>query len=371
MSSQKKIPGNVRRAAASFVKKRSGYYGYLANIMKSTKGETKLLTLFERDAQRYEGSPRGVLAAYWVEEYSNNGSNLSATWQGCFPDDEISIIRVAQDAGGNALEVALGDVARVAALSDKVQKEVRGTLAAAIIGLVIATVMLTVFPIFSSGKLQDIYNFIPLDQWGTQGKRLNNYADWIQDNGIYVAFALGTIFAWVQWSLNNWTGPSRDWADQKIVLYRAIRDIKGALFLATMATLTRKRGNVMFTLRDSLTAFSSSIRSDWLRWRVDEIVERVDQTGAVDSEAFATNLLSKEMYFFLRDTQEARGFADGFAETGKFVEESIVGELVQRMTIYRWVLLLGAVMCVVGVMGWQFSIINEMRGVMNLYYSSK
>lgn len=127
----------------------------------------------------------------------------------------------------------------------------------------------------------------------------------------------------------------------------------------------------MFTLRDSLTTFSSSVRSGWLRWRVDEIVDRVDQTGAVDSDAFATNLLSKEMFYFLRDTQEERGFADGFEETGRYVEESIIEDLVKRMTIYRWVLLLGAVACVVGVMAWQFSVINEMRGVMNLYYSSR
>jgi len=371
MTSEASLPGGVRRAAKRFNKKRSDYYAYLSNIMKSTKGETKLLTLFERDAQRYENTPRGILAAYWVDTYSNNGSNLAATWQGCFPDDEVSIIRVAQDAGGNALEVALGDVARVAALADKVRKEVVGTLTAAIIGLLISTVMLTIFPIFSSGKLQEIYSFIPLDQWGKQGTSFNNYADWIKEYGVYAGLLLAVIFSWVNWSLNNWTGPIRDWADQKIVLYRAIRDIKGALFLATMATLTRKRGNVMFTLRDSLTTFSSSIRSAWLRWRVDEIVDRVDQTGAVDSDAFATNLLSKEMYFYLRDTQEARGFAEGFAETGKYVEESIIEELVKRMTVYRWALLLSAVACVVGVMAWQFSVINEMRGVMNLYYSSK
>lgn len=371
MSAKNKIPARVRRAAQRFRKKRSDFYAYLAHMMEATKGETKLLTIFERDALRYEGTPRGELSAYWVEVYSNNGSNLAETWQGCFPDDEISIIRVAQDAGGDALVVALGDVARVAALSDKVKKEVMSTLMAAVIGMTMALVMLTVFPIYSSGKLQEIFSFIPLDQWGSHGTRLNDYATWISKNGVVVGAVLVVIFTWVQWSLNNWVGPSRDWADQNVVLYRAIRDIKGAMFLATMSTLTRKRGNVMFTLRDSLTTFSSSVRSAWLRWRVDEIVTRVDQTGGVDSDSFATNLLSKEMYFYLRDTQEARGFADGFAETGQYVEESIVEDLIKRMTIYRWVLLLTAVGCVVGVMSWQFSVINEMRGVMNLYYSSR
>jgi len=53
------------------------------------------------------------------------------------------------------------------------------------------------------------------------------------------------------------------------------------------------------------------------------------------------------------------------------VEDSVVDGLVKRMTIYRWVLLLSAVASVVGVMAWQFSVINEMRGVMQLYYSSR
>lgn len=369
--SQNKLPFAVRRAASSFQSKRADYYLHLANMIRSTRGETKLLTMFERDVQRYHSTPRGVLAAHWVEAYSNSGSNLSEAWQGCFPDDEVSIIRVAQDAGGDALEIALRDVSRVAILTDKVRKEVIGTLLAAIIGLTIAAVMLTLFPIFSSGKLQEIYSFIPLDAWGPNGTSFNNYAKNVKEYGLYVVFAVAIVLAWIHWSINGWVGALRDWADQNVVLYRVIRDLKGALFLATMSTLTRKRGNIMYTLRESLTTFSISVRSKWLRWRVDEIIDRVDQTGAINSDAFDTNLLSKEMYYFLRDTQEASGFADGFSETGKYVEESIIDALVKRMTVYRWLMLLGAMCAVISVMAWQFSVINEMRSVMQSYYSSK
>ena len=77
------------------------------------------------------------------------------------------------------------------------------------------------------------------------------------------------------------------------------------------------------------------------------------------------------MYYYLRDTQEARGFAEGFDETGKYVEGNILEGIVKRMTVYRWGLLLIGVFCVVGIMGWQFSVIYEMKGVMSNYYSSK
>ena len=366
-----KVPFAVRNAASKFRKNRADYYLYLSSMLESSKGNTKFSTLFERDAQRYLKEPRGVLCAYWIEAYMTNGGNLGETWEGTFPDDEVAIIRVAQDAGDSALLSALKDVARVAALSDKVKSEVIGTLAAAVIGLSLAAVMLTLFPVFSSRKLQEIYSFIPLDQWGPKGKSFNNHAQRVLDYGIWVIFGIVLVFTYVQWTVENLTGPVRDWLDRNFVLYRAIRDIKGALFLATMSTLTRRRGNVMFTLRDSLSLFGQSARSPWLRWRVEQVVDGIDQTGAVGTEAFNTPLLSREMYFFLRDTQEARGFAEGFVETGNYVESNILGGIIKRMTIYRWVMLLAGVLCVVGVMGWQFSIIYEMKGVMQNYYSTK
>lgn len=365
------LPFAVRNAASKFRKQRADYYSYLSSMLEASKGNTKFATLFERDAQRYEKEARGVLCRHWCDTYMSNGGNLGATWEGTFPADEVAIIRVAQDAGDSALYSALKDVARIAALSDKVKSEVIGTLAAAVIGLTIAAVMLTLFPVISARKLQEIYSFIPLDQWGPNGTAFNKHAQRVLDYGLYVLIAFVGIITYVQWTIEHLTGPARDWLDRNVVLYRAIRDIKGALFLATMATLTRRRGNVMFTLRDSLSLFGQNARSPWLKWRIEQVVDGIDQTGAVGTDAFNTPLLSREMFFYLRDTQEARGFADGFVEAGNYVESNILQGIIKRMTIYRWVMLLSGVMCVIGVMGWQFSIIYEMKGVMQNYYSSK
>jgi type II secretory pathway component PulF len=370
-TSTEKAPFAVRSAASSFSKHRAEYYKYLASMLEASKGNTKFSTLFDRDAQRYAGKPKGVLCAYWCDRYMNNGGNLGDAWEGTLPDDEIAIVRVAQDAGADAILYALKDMARVAALADKIKSEVMGTMMAAIIGLAIGVVMLTVFPIFSSKKLQEIYSFIPLDQWGPKGTAFNQHAQRVIDYGGYWVIGFGMVVAYLFWTIENLTGPVRDWLDRKVVLYRAIRDIKGALFLSTMSTLTRRRGNVMFTLQESLTAFAQNARSAWLRWRVEQIIEGIDQTGAIGTEAFNTPLLSQEMYFYMRDTQEALGFADGFVETGKYVESTILEGIIKRMTVYRWLLLLVGVMSVVLVMGWQFSIIYEMKGVMQNYYSSK
>jgi hypothetical protein len=166
-------------------------------------------------------------------------------------------------------------------------------------------------------------------------------------------------------------GPTRDWLDQRIVLYRIMRDIKGAMFLATMSTLTRKRGNVMFTLKNSLDVFVQNARSAWLRWRVQQVVDRIDQMGATDVEPFNTNLLTRDMFYFLRDTAETRGFADGFEETGRYVEGSVVEGVLTRLQVYRWAMLLVAVLTVVGVVAWTLAVPYEMKGVMTLYFTSR
>jgi len=366
------VPHNVRRAAARFRKHRARYYENLAGKLQAGRGNIKLLEIFERDAQRYPGEPLGVLSAYWADVFANNGANLAEAWQGTFPDDEVSIIRIAADAGdGAALLNALTDISRIAKLTDKVKKAVIGTLSAGIIGITIAMTMATMFPMVAAAKFQEIYGFIPLDQWGPRGKAFVNHAERVKTYGIYFLAAVALLITYIQWTVNNLVGPARDWLDQKIVLYKTIRDIKGALFLSTMATLTRKRGNVMFTMRQSLETFGASVRSKWLRWRVQQVVDGIDATGGVGSEAFNTNLLSKEMFYFLRDTQEANGFAEGFEETGRYVESTVLDDVLLRMTIYRWVLLLAGVATVLGVFGWQFSVIYEMKGVMQTYFTSK
>jgi hypothetical protein len=367
----KSIPSNIKTAARRFRKERVDYYKYLASMLESSKGQTKFETLFERDAQRYDGKPRGILAAYWYSEYQQNGANLSSALEGTLPTDEVAVLRVAEAASDGAISSALRDVSRIAALSDRLRKETISTLGAAVGGLVLAILMLTIFPVFSSRKLIEMYSFIPLDAWGSRGKAFNNYAEWIASFGLYVVVFLSLIIFFVVWTFENLIGPTRDWLDKNISVYKCLRDVKGALFLSTMSTLTRRRGGGMQTLTDSLHTFILSIRSPWLKWRVEEVVSNIEVTGATGSDSFKTNLLSEEMFFFLRDTQEARDFASGFQETGAYVETVLIETIIKRLGLYKWGILMVGVITVIAVLGWQSSVIGEMKGVMTNYYSSQ
>ena len=365
------LPLSVKRASRKFFSQRADYYRYIASMIESSKGNIKIITLFERDAQRFEGKPRGILAEYWASIYLENGSNLANTFEDTLPEDELMLLRVAQDAGDGALLAALIDISRIAVLTDRINKEVVGTLMAASIGAIISIVMITIFPVFSAQKLQEIYSFIPTDQWGPNGTALLIHAERVKSYGLYVILSIVALLIGFKWTINNLIGNVRDWLDSHVSIYKTIRDIKGARFLLIMATLTRKRGNVMYTLGSSLSTLSQSTKSPWLKWRFDEIINRIEVMGASAADAFDTNIISQEMYFFLRDTQEARGISEGFTETGKFVESTIIDKIIKNMGIYRWGLLIFGVACVVGIIAWQFSVIYEMKNVMSTFYSSK
>lgn len=358
-------------ASAKFAKERAHYYDHLASILEASAGEIKPLAIFQRDAERYPGMARGVLSAWWAQRFMENGGDIAEAWAGTLPDDEVSMIRVSQGAGDGALVAVLLNVARIAHLSDRIRGEVTTLMLAAIIGMLISVLMLTIFPIFSASKLAEIFVALPKEEWGQKGKAWRNWADGVKAYGPFVLAAFALALSWLIWSFSNFVGTTRDWLDRKTILYRMLRDLKGALFLATMSTLMQRRGNVTHTLTDSLTTLAQGARSAWFRWRIREIAARVETSGAVNADVFHTAMLSDEMFYFLRDMQEARGMSEAFAQTGQYVEKTIVEAIVRRMSVYRWAVLLVGVACLIGVMGYQMAVIDDMRKAMLLYYSSR
>lgn len=366
-----RLPPKVKTAARRFQKRRARYYEGMARKMRAGKGSIKPLQFFEKDIERYPGEPRGILAAHWAQAFTNNGANLANAWEGSFPDDEVAVIRMSQDGASGSLLTALEDVARIARLTDKVRKAVIGTLLAAGFGIALSVFMLTIAPIFAAEHLKGVFGFIPTEEWGSKGTALLNHAERVKSYGFAAVIGVILLVVYIQWTVNNMLGPAREWLDTRIGLYKTVRDLKGALFLFAMATLTRKRGNVMMTMRQSLEMFITSVRSPWLRWRIQQIVDKVDETGAISSEVFNTNLLSREMFYYLRDTQEERGFAEGFEETGKYIEEALIEEVLMRLKIYRAVLLLIGIVVMAGVAAWVPSVLYEMKGVMQTYFTSR
>ena len=364
------IPMNIWLAANAFKKKRADYYEYFAAILRSSGGGIKIIKMFENDAARYEGKSRGIMSEYWLQRYTGNGANLADTWDGTLPEDEVAVVRVAQEAGGDALIVAIEDLSRMARLTDKVKQQSLLTLASALVGVAIALSMLFIFPIFSVELLKKTYDFVPMEYWGKSGKNFVAYADSVMSYGLYAVLIVLMGCIYMHWTFANLTNPIREWLDGNNVLYRTMRDLRGALFLSTMCTLTKRRGNTMFTLKQSLEIFMESARTPWLKWRIGQIIDGTDATGAVDIVAFKTGLLSDEMFYFLEDMASAKGFAEGLDATGKYVESNILQTILKRMATYRWVMLLTSLAFALGMFIWYMQVIYGMRNSMTNYLAS-
>jgi type II secretory pathway component PulF len=66
----------------------------------------------------------------------------------------------------------------------------------------------------------DMLKAVPLKYWPAYGALSYAVIDFSTGlGGALVAAGVIGLFAWVTWSLNNWTGPVRDWADRTILPY--------------------------------------------------------------------------------------------------------------------------------------------------------
>ncbi len=356
-----------RRAISGFHRQRADYYQDLASLLRTAK--RKLLDVFELDAERYAGSPRGTLSKLWLERFDSNGADLGATWEGTLPDAELAVLRVTLEGDSDALPRALESIAAMARLSDQVIAETRGTLAMSLLGLMIGVLAVTVLPIFTVGQIQSTFD-VPESFWPSAGVQMLHWANWVRSNVVGVSIALVASLAWVSWSIQNWTGDLRNTLDQRILPYSICRDISAVQFLTTMAALTRKRGNVMSTLQGALEKLSASTQNSWLRWRIDQVVDEVHATGAVSATCFDTGLLPQEIYWRLRDLEESKGLSESFEETALFVEQTILPRLAKTLARIRAVILLVGLALTVAMVVWTGSVMSGMtKSAMNFYGS--
>lgn len=352
----------VGMAAMSFKKERVAYYLYMADIMRGSGGRKNMLDIFKSDAERYAGRPRGVLSQYWAERYEETGADLALTWKGTLPEADLMIIRAAQNSGGAGLEQALRDVARVSGIVDQAKNTFVGTIIAGAFGVLIAVGMLAAMPLALVPQIVESFSFVPLEKWGSLGQRLVRFSEWIAETGPIVLGVLVAIVAWVGWSLPNLTGPVRRKLDEKILIYSLYRDFRGAMFMAAVSSMVKRRaGSSSLKLQDAILELGSAAEP-WLRWHCDTIVENINQSGGQSPDIFDSGVLDRDVLFFLMDMVETNGFDQGLQLAGARVEERVVKVVSSRAAIIRWVLLVIGLVTVMTMVGWTMATIMEMKG---------
>lgn len=354
------LPVRIRRCAAAFDKKRYAYFENMASMLIASDGHMNYLTLFEREAERYQGTDRGRLTAYWVERMHETGARLSESWLGSVPNDELAVIAIAERRGRGAVAAALADIARVGHTVASARKAFFATIAMALVGMTLAMSMILMMPFFFKPFFIKSFGFIPPEFYGPNTIRYYKTADFVGAVWWMVIPAVIAGAMWVAWSLPNWTGRARRWCDENIIIYKLYRDFKGALFLATLASLTKSSGGEVTNQRSALLMMVKEVQP-WLRWKVEEMLSRMDSRGALDASIFDVGVVDKEIYYRITDIFEARGLSDGLEIAGRESEERAVSAIESRGKILRTVMLGGGVVTVMGLLFWVYGVVFEFK----------
>lgn len=360
----------VGRAAARFRPDRADYYLYLSRVLSDAQGASTLLRIFQRDALRFGGEPRGVLSRHWARRYQDQGADLALTWRGTLPPGDLLLIGAAAQAGGaGALEQALADAARLAGRARANRRQFLLTVAAGLISLALALAVVIAVPVYFLPLLHKAFSFVPLDMWGAKGRALMSFGRWVQDFWpavlVSVLLPAGAIAA----CKDRWCGPWRQWLDGRLLPCRLYRDARAAEFLATLCALLRRRGNVTLTLRQGLTLIRQR-SSPWLTFHCDSMLRALEEGGdAAGGQVLASGLLRRQDVFYLTDMMEALGADQGLQLAGARIEAAIDSAVAHSAQTLRTAMLAGGCATVFALASWMALTIAELKSATALVFA--
>jgi len=352
-----------------FMGQRGDYFAYLAVLLHGAQGRLTLRRIFQQDALRHGlGSRRGRLSERWAEAFALTGGDLYATWLGCFPAAELSLVRIGQLSGGHALARVLSELAGAVALIQKARAILVSTLWPALLGMCLLFGMALAIPLHTVPALRQVFHAVPEPYHAAQTRALFGFAAWMQAHGVLLGVACGATVMMVWWSLHHFTGPLRTWLDSRSI-WRIYRDAQAVRFLALMAIVLDAGDAASTQLRTALSIQIDSA-TPWMRWHLDTMLARVDG-GLTGADTFDTGLLDRDVYWFLTDMAVAHGLVAAVAMTRDRLGSGILPALQLRAQAMRWLLLLTCVAGMLAMALWHYAVIDELRRALILIHAGQ
>lgn len=358
-----------KMAARAFAKKRSDYYYYLASVLRSSSGRMTILDIFMNDAERYAKKPRGKLTAYWAAQHQENGADLVETWRGTLPDADLMMMSAAIRTGGpGALEQALEDTARVSGLVAKAKGIFVSTIMVGAFAVTLGLGMAYAMPTFFLPTIKESFSFVPVEMWGSKGKSMLAFADFLKAYSLYCLAAIVGVVGWISWSLSNYTGPGRAWLDRKAPLYTLYRDFMSATFIATLSSMLKKRGNVSMNLREAIEVIREA-SNPWMGWHCTQMMGNLEELGGQSADIFNTGIMDEEDFYFMSDMVRIKGFDEGLRLSGERTEKETIKNIEKKAGVLRWVLLIFGIGMIFLFAGWVTAIMSELKAATTQVFS--
>lgn len=352
-----------------FASVRADYYDYLSALLHGMQGRRTLKDIFERDARRYGAATvRGRLSQRWVLDYQSAGGDLYATWLGCFPPDELGLIRMAQSFGNASLVKTLGELARVLQLTRQAKYILVSTLWSGAMALLVVFAMMLAMPWFTVPRLLHTFSTVPAEYYGGLTRSLIQLSAFVHANWLFMGVLTAGGGLLLLWSLPNTCGPLRRRLD-RFALWRIYRHVAALRFLAMLAIVLGRDDSESTQLRTALVMQQIGA-SKWQASHISAMLAHID-AGMVGADTFDTGLLDRAQFWFLGDMVIARGLQAGLLLCGERLRSQVLGAVARQAMVLRWGLLLASLACLLGLGLWHYAVIDELRRSLMLFYASQ
>lgn len=353
----------VGQAARKFARQRADWYEYLADMTEDTQGKRTILNILDGDAQRYGRSARGILSAYWAHRIVETG-NIGRTLHRTLPPREVAEFVSLQRQGQAVLATGLRDMASLVRLNSKLRVILVSTLLTSALAMILLWVAVMIgIPYFSAPMILNSLPDIPPAYFSPSTQAFFNLADWIREHGIRVWVVTLMIPIAFQLSFPYLDGPIRrkldNWGP-----YRLYRDIQAIGVISTAATAVKPRAGKSVQLREAIELqFDGASR--WLTRRLQAIQDRLEDSKS-GVQVFDVGLMDRETYWYLEDLASTLGLDVALQKTRLRMETTILTRVDGRAKQLRWVVLIGAVLAMAGLMVWHQSVLWDLRNAMLL-----
>eukprot|EP01036_Dinobryon_divergens_P052112 gene52112-69729_t len=210
-------------------------------------------------------------------------------------------------------------------------------------------------PLYTVPMLRETFSALPLDQLPPRAQTMFGFSDAISANALVLVIFAAAAGWWVKWSLTNLVGPWRTKLDQ-VLIWRLYRDFQGAMFLAILSTIVKRRNNSSTQLPDGLAQLREGA-SPWMQWHIDQMSSNLSQVNSSQAEenstaianALNTGLIDQETFWYFLDVQDGAGIAVGLQKTGLRVEGPTLKKVARRAAWLRAAMIVFALLGVFGV----------------------
>lgn len=246
-------------ARRAFNRQRAGFYRDLGASLDAGASMNALVDEYAR-----QNVPHiGPMMALWGQAIRAFPGSMARATIGLVNEDDTVIIAAAEMNPAGA-----GTLYQMYAINlGQRRAMVRAVLMPLMMPAISFVVLIGVLFFFKNVIYADMIKGVPLKFWPDYGRFAYGFLQFATGfGGACVLGGVVTLTAWISWSLNNYTGPGRDWLDRNVPPYSTVARMN------LISTVTAIASMIQAGISDTVALNNvTSNGSTWLSYQMDKI----------------------------------------------------------------------------------------------------